>query len=146
MKKIRLLAFTLTCFFLTNFTCKNDDVGFPITDCDSFAFVDDSQYDNADSAFFEIISASIEGDCLNIEISSSGCSGETWVMELFSNTIINESLPIQRGIRLVLTNNEACLAVFSKEMSFDLTNLQVEGENEIVFNLEEYSGELNYSY
>ena len=146
MKKIRLLAFILTCFFLINFTCKNDDVGFPITDCNAFAFVDDSQYDNADSAFFEIINASIEDDCLNIEISSSGCSGETWVMELFSNTIINESLPIQRGIKLVLTNNEACLAVFSREMSFDLTNLQVEGENEIIFNLEDYSGELNYTY
>ena len=54
--------------------------------------------------FFEIISANIEDDCLNIEISASGCSGETWEIELFSNTVINESFPVQRGLKLILTN------------------------------------------
>ncbi|WP_431159318.1 hypothetical protein [Winogradskyella poriferorum] len=145
MKKVRQLMLLVLCALLLNTTCDDDTIP-QESECDAFAIIDDFAFDNNESSFFEIISANIEGDCLNIEISASGCSGETWQIELFSNTVINESLPVQRGLKLILTNNEACLAVFTRQTSFDLTTLQVEGENEINFNLEGFEESVNYSY
>lgn len=145
MKKVRQLMLLVLCILLLNTTCDDDTIP-QESECDAFAVVDDSAFDNNETAFFEIISAYIEGDCLNIEISASGCSGETWEIALFSNTVINESLPVQRGLKLILTNNEACLAVFTRQTSFDLTAIQVEGENEINFNLEGFESILNYTY
>ena len=145
MKKVRQLMLLVLCALLLNTTCDDDTIP-QESECDAFAIVDDSAFDNNESSFFEIISANIEDDCLNIEISASGCSGETWEIELFSNTVINESLPVQRGLKLILTNNEACLAVFTRQTSFDLIALQVEGEYQINFNLEGFENMLNYTY
>ena len=57
-----------------------------------------------------------------------------------------ESFPVQRNITLILVNQEACLAIFTKKVSFDLTDLQVEGEDEITFNLEDYEDSISYTY
>ncbi|WP_299521328.1 hypothetical protein [Winogradskyella sp.] len=141
--KYVLVAMSL---LLLNFQCEDDDINLPPTDCDRFAIEDNDEYENANSAFFTIIDAEVDGDCLNVEISASGCSGDTWVLQVFSTLDVMESLPVQRNIRAVLTNNEACLAVFTRTFSFDLRNLQVEGENEIMFNLLDYSEPILYSY
>jgi len=94
-----------------------------------------------------LISAEVNGDCLNISISASGCSGETWVLELIDSEGVMESLPPQRNLKLILTNSEACLAVFTKTQSFDLTQLRVEeDENEVILNIEGFPESITYSY
>ena len=133
-------------FLLLNTQCEDDDVGIQPTDCDYFAIVDDDQYQNATSGFFQIVSAEINGDCLNLEISASGCDGSTWSLELFASSDIMESMPVQRSIRAVFANNEACLAVFTRTITFDLSNLQIEGATQIMFNLQDYSESILYSY
>ncbi|WP_111681999.1 hypothetical protein [Winogradskyella tangerina] len=145
MKHSKAILF-LFAILLLNFQCEDDDIQLPPTDCDRFAVVDSNAYQNANSDFFNINSAEIEGDCLSIEISASGCNGETWILQLFSSEGVMESLPVQRNIRAVLINDEACLAVFTKTFTFDLRDLQVEGEQQVSFNLLDYSEPILYSY
>lgn len=113
--------------------------------CDQLAIPDATKYQQ-ESAFHSIISASITGDCLTIEFSASGCSGESWRYELIDAEEILESAPIQRNIRLLLENQEACAAVFTRTASFDLRPLRDMGSGEIRFNLAGHSEQLSYTY
>ncbi len=131
---------------LFNTTCDEDDAMMPSTNCDQFAIADNSLYQGAETDFYDISNVEIFEDCLVIEVSASGCSGETWEFLLLATEDVMESSPVQRSIKLVLINQEACLAVFSREVSFDLTDLQVEGENEVVFNLQDYEESITYTY
>ncbi|MEQ9403285.1 MAG: hypothetical protein RIM99_06870 [Cyclobacteriaceae bacterium] len=113
--------------------------------CDKVAVVDKAKYDQ-EMDFFHFISADISGDCLNVEYSSSGCSGDSWEMSLFDSGEILESFPVQRNIKLVLENKEACQAVFTKTISFDLTPLQLENYGEVILNLHGTDDSLFYLY
>ncbi len=126
--------------------CNEDDIQQPTMICDSSTIIDNELYQNAESGFFNLGDVELIGDCLSINISASGCSGDTWVMELVDSGGVLESLPVQRNLKFILTNNEACLAVFGKEQSFDLTNLKVEGEDEVILNVEGFPEPISYSY
>ncbi len=145
MKRYKVLIVCMSVLLL-NFQCDDDDVNLPPTDCDRYAFVDNDEYENATSAFFEINDASINGDCLEIEFTASGCNSESWILQVFSTDDILESFPVQRNIRAVLINDEACLAVFTRTLSVDLRNLQVEDAQQVRLNLLDYSESILYSY
>ena len=67
----------------------------------------------------------IEGNYLKFTITASGSSGSTWVAKLITDNFILESLPPQRGLWILFENNEAGLAVPSREFSFNIGCLQV---------------------
>ena len=146
MRYTILLKCIVFCILFLNTTCDDDVVEVPKTECDQFAIADNSLYQGAQSDFYQIVSAEVVEDCLNFEVSASGCSGDTWDFLLLASEDVMESFPIQRNITLILVNQEACLAIFTKEVSFDLTDLQVEGEDEITFNLEDYEDSISYTY
>ncbi|MGD1959517.1 MAG: hypothetical protein ACFB2Y_11715 [Fulvivirga sp.] len=120
--------------------CNDDENPFQTT-CDEVVILDSDRFKNAITDFFTLIDVTIEGDCMTVEYSSSGCDGNSWVMELIDAEAIKESNPVQRDLRLLLKNEELCRAVFTKEISFDLTLLKT-SDSEILLNLE---GEL-YAY
>ena len=103
-------------------------------------------YNNLTSNYFVITGVALNNDCLDVTISSSGCSGTTWQMNLFSSNNFPDSFPLQRNLKLQLDNPEACLAVVSKTVSFDLTPLRVSGQQEIRFNLEGWEQQIVYNY
>lgn len=118
------------------FSCKSNDDGTFISTCDDLAVVNSDEFENAESTLFEFISAEISGNCLQVKFSAPGCDGSSSTMKLIDSGVIKESFPIQRDLRLVLDNNEACLAVFTKELSFDLSPLKTPNDNVIQLNLE----------
>ena len=135
------LFFILSAFIALSLTSCNDDENVFQTICDDVVLLDNDRFQNATTDFFTLIDVTIEGDCMTVEYSSSGCSGNSWIMELIDAETIKESNPIQRDLRLILTNEELCQAVFTREISFDIRPLQTE-DNEILLNL---SGE-QYTY
>lgn len=137
-----VLLFTM---LLLNMQCNEDDVR-SSTSCDEVATVDNDMYQNTQTAFYSFGNVEISEDCLSITISASGCSGDSWELELIGSEDVMESFPVQRNIKAVLTNNEACLAVFSREWTFDLTPLQVDGESQVTLNLQDFSEPILYSY
>ncbi len=133
------------CLLLMNFQCDDDD-NVQLSTCDAALVLDNSTYQTIESDFYTLANAEIEGDCLNVNISASGCDASTWVLTLVDSEDIAESMPPQRYLKLALANNEACLAVFNKEQSFDLTRLKIDEVNEVLLNIEDFPEPLTYTY
>lgn len=132
---------------LTNTQCEDDDLLIVPNNCDLSILIDSNAYDNSVSSEFAFVSVNIiDGNCLFIEFSASGCDGDSWEFELIDSGAVAESLPEQRFLKFELTNNEACLAVFERSTSFDLIPLQVEGSNEILLNIDGLNEPVVYSY
>ena len=152
MKSIKMLLWCITILFcFTNTQCDEDDLIINddlshILVCSESVIVNDAIYNEDDSDAFVIESAFIEDDCITIVVSASGCDSNSWDFDLIASTEVAESNPIQRFLKLKFINTEACLAYFTKEFSFNLTSVQIDNENQIRLNLQNYEGEIVYSY
>ena len=129
---------------MMNMQCDEDDV--PVTLNCSEVLIDNNTYETAESDNYTIGNVFFNGNCITIDVSASGCDGSTWVFTLIDSENISESIPPQRSLKLSLNNNEACLAVFTREESFDLIPLRVEGSNEVLLNIEGFEEPILYAY
>ena len=114
-------------------------------DCDQDSVVNAQLYENARTDDFQINEISVVDNCLLLSLSASGCSGEAWDMQLIDSGNVLESFPPQRMLRFVFTNPEDCEALITKEISFDLAILQVEG-NQVNLSIEQINGLVAYFY
>ena len=146
MKLLKTLVVCM-CFslLLMNTQCDEDD-DFQVSSCGQSAIIDSAFFETAESSEYFLDGYSINDDCLTIEISASGCDGESWSMVLVDSGNVAESSPEQRYLKFVFTNNETCLAVFSQVREFNLSALRVDGSNEIVLNIEGFPEPLSYFY
>jgi len=145
MKKL-LCYFVLVLFV---FNCSNDDSNPPTvqSDCDVFAkVISENQYNQISTDTYTIINVAIDEDCLAVTISSSGCDGNSWVLNLFSDNVFFDSDPLQRRVKVGLTNDEACLAVFQKTVSFDLKPYRLVGQNQVPLQIEGWEETVVYTY
>jgi len=145
MRNFKLFVFS-TCALVFILSCNNDDDDVQLSQCDATVVVDNSIYQTTASDYYSLVSGEIDVDCLSVNISASGCDGSTWVITLVDSEVIAESMPPQRYLKLMLANNEACLAVLNKEQSFDLTALRIGGVNEVLLNIEDFPDPLSYRY
>ncbi|KXX71821.1 hypothetical protein [Flammeovirga sp. SJP92] len=143
MKDLFIVAFI--CFTL--FSCSKSTTSNNVTptDCDLVTVVSAEEYTNAPSDYVKINKVEIEGNCLLINFSASGCSGDSWEVKLIDQEVILESFPPQRNLRLSMKNPESCEAYITKELSFDISNLQVGGD-QVQLNIQEYEGGILYKY
>lgn len=145
MKKILFTVSVILCFM--NMQCKEEGIkssGDKV--CGQTTIVNEEIYNNLVSANFMFVNAEIADDCLTIEISASGCDGNSWKFKLVDSGAIAESSPEQRYLKFQLINEEDCLAVFKRTVSFNLTPLQINGSHEIILHLEGLESSLNYKY
>jgi len=148
MKSSKIIFLFFFCLLLLNFQCDDDDDDDDVQTimCDTEVIVDNSVYQAVEASFYSIVTSEIDGDCLAVNIAASGCGGETWVLTLIDSEDIAESMPPQRYLKLSLFNNEACLAIYNKIQSFNLTLLRIDGVNEVVLNIEDFPEPLIYAY
>ena len=114
--------------------------------CESATVVNSDKFSQKSPAGFTITKAEIKGDCLEITITASGCDGKTWKAELVSDGAVAESYPPQMYLKVLLTSSEECLAVLSKEFSYNLKSLRVPGMNKVSLNLQGWNQQLLYQY
>lgn len=126
-----------------NYACNSSDD--PSPTCLNTAIVNNFQYENAQSSILDVSNISIDGDCLTIIYSATGCDGSTFQLQLYDSGEVLESDPPQRNVRFVLSNNEACLAFITKDMPYDISNLQVEG-GQLVLNILNTNSSITYNY
>jgi hypothetical protein len=138
MKKT--LYFLIFSFILIACDEKNDNTNLQ----NETVFIDNNLYQETTTNNYTITDVQLEGHLLTIKISSSGCSANSWKAILVDANEILESDPIQRNIKLSLENNEACLAVFEKQFTFDITILKEEF-SEVIFNLEGWNHQIKYN-
>ena len=75
------------------------------------------------SAPYQITAAQMNGTCLEVEVSASGCDGESWNGRLFVFPDVAESLPPQVTVEFGLENQELCEALVRQTFSFDMSGL-----------------------
>ncbi len=124
MRNINLLLWAiLVCISLSSCAIDSNKEYF---ECDQKVVISAEEYIIAPSDQLTINSLEINGDCLTINFSSSGCSGDSWELKLIDADVILESYPPQRNLRLSLKNEELCDAYITKEITFDIYELQVD--------------------
>ncbi|MEM8999527.1 MAG: hypothetical protein AAGB24_04620 [Bacteroidota bacterium] len=127
-------------------SCNSDDSEVPTSSiCDALTIINANRFNNTSTENYTILNATISGDCIEIELSSGGCDGNTWGVELIDSGGIAESLPEQRFLVLDLDNTELCDAIVIRSYTFELTPLQIDSE-EILLNLATFEGQLSYRY
>jgi len=103
--------------------------------CDQNVIVNATEYENAPDQV-SIIGMKIEGNCLKIKFAASGCDGSTWIVKLLDGGITDAAVyPKQRTLKLSLDNKEICDAVITKEISFNIEDLQIPGANKVQLNV-----------
>lgn len=141
MKKLLFLALIGMNFL----SCSKNDKTLSPSVCEKETLISAEQYLNSTSALFIINNISIDGNCLEISFGSSGCSGDTWEWEFIDSEAILESYPPQRNLKLSLKNEELCAAYITKEASFDISNLQVDGDM-VYLNISNSNQSILYEY
>ena len=113
--------------------------------CDLSVLIDSYAFNNDSSNNYSIDSIEIENNCLIINFGSSGCDASSWQEKLIDSEEILESFPPQRNLIFSLENNEICLAYFTKEVSFDISELQIDNQSSVVLNFGD-GNQLLYQY
>jgi len=118
--------------------------------CNKYVIISDSLYATAPNDNFEIIDMKIEGNCLKIKFSASGCSGDSWIVELIDSGVVGylptfapPPLPT-RTLKFFLDNKEECRAWITKEVCFNIEGLQIKGMN--IVNLNILGNNILYKY
>ena len=107
--------------------------------------VSKNQFDNASKDPFQFKEVTLTGDCLQVVISYGGGCGDVEAL-LIDSEGIDDSLPVQRYLRLSFQDEDLCEALVEKELSFDLKPIQIQDENQIKINLEGWDNPILYSY
>jgi len=88
----------------------------------------------------------LNGDCLEITLSSSGCNPNNWDMNLIGVASTTNIYPPLFHAKVELINNEECLAVFQKTVSFDLAPLKMVGQNTVQIDIDGWNNNIVYQY
>lgn len=142
--KLLTIFITLLCFASFTTACSEDD-NYINSQCSNEVIVSSELYDTAPNDNLNILETEIKDNCLIIKFGSSGCNGDSWEIKLIDSEMIMESYPPQRNIRLSLKNEELCDAYFTKELSFDIRSLQVEGDK-VYLNITNSEEQILYEY
>lgn len=142
MKTFNLMLGAVLSIFLLS--CDNDGDNNYLR-CDQQVRIDLEEYNSAPNHQLTINKIELNNNCLKIIFSSSGCSGNTWEVKLIDSSNILESYPPQRNLRLSLKNEELCDAIIIKELTFDISELQVDG-NLVLLNITNSDDQILYEY
>lgn len=140
------LALFTSVFFVS---CRylDDAVTTPITsNCDKNAILDPTQFTNVSTTNYSITNVVLNGDCLEVTVSSSGCDPNNWDMNLIGVASTTNVYPPLFHAKVELINNEAYQAVFQKTHSFDLTPFQMAGQNTVQIAIDGWNTNIMYQY
>jgi hypothetical protein len=139
MKRKSILLFLCSTFLIFADCSSSDDSN----NCNANATIlADQPFSEINTENYTITSVALNENCLDITVSSSGCDSNNWTMNLFgANT--NSA---QRNLKVQLINQELCLAVFQKTVSFNLIPLRIAGQHQITLNIEGWDEDVIYQY
>ncbi|HET8855128.1 MAG TPA: hypothetical protein VFM60_04315 [Salinimicrobium sp.] len=138
MKTVYLMLFLIS-FSFTNCTVEDNK-----QDCSGKTVISDEIY-NSPSDPHKIIDATVTDDILKLSIVyGGGCKEVCADLIAQEKTLITD--PLQRNINIFFVDNDMCEALIKEDWSFNISSLQVDGENEIQLNLEGYPEPFIYRY
>lgn len=140
-----LALFTSVFFVACDFM--DDHIKHPIkSKCNEKAVLDHVAFPQVNTNNYGITNVVLNGDCLEITLSSSGCNPNNWDMNLIGVASTTNIYPPLFHAKVELINNEACQAVFQKTVSFDLTPFKIKGQNQVQINIAGWNNSIMYQY
>lgn len=129
--------------FLAFFACSDsEEVDF--NHCtNGCVIINKDLYNKTTTTNYSITDVALNGDLLTIKISSGGCDGNRWIVNLVDSEAIAETSIIQRYIKISLKNDEECFAMIQKQFTFNIKELKG-NEPKIILNLEGWNTQINY--
>ncbi len=129
-------------------SCNSDDDNSTIeNNCDFISeIISEDDFNTINTSNYVITEVELNNDCLKIAFGSSGCGTELWKENLYSTDAFYTVFPLQRALKMELINEELCLAVFQKTVSFDLTPFQIDGQSELPLNIYGWNEQITYEY
>ncbi len=104
--------------------------------------IDQEKAASASSDPFDFKSVSVEGDCLQIEVSyGGGCDGADF--ELITGGEVMESYPPQMRIALLLDDQDDCKALVTKNLSYDISALRQQN-SEVILHLTDWDTPISF--
>jgi len=95
------------------------------SNCDKQVEINNEKYNSAKQDVLIINELEIIDDCLHINFSASGCSGDSWKLELIDSGHVLYSNPPGRDLILSFENPEKCEAYITKDLTFDISVLKL---------------------
>lgn len=142
---LALALFTSVLFVACDFL--DDHIKNPIkSKCNEKAVLDHVAFPQVNTANYGITNVVLNGNCLEITVSSSGCDPNNWDMNLIGVASTTNIYPPLFHAKVELINNEACQAVFQKTVSFDLTPFQMAGQNTVQIAIDGWNNNIMYQY
>ena len=135
----------LSIFILALLSCKDKSVNSETLSCDQVIISDDSLYEHSPNDSYEFKNVEIIHNCLNITIEYGGGCGEV-EFNLIDSELVMESYPPQRNIKLSFKDEDYCKALIRKQVSFDLTPIQIIGINKVILHLDNWEKAISYTY
>ncbi|MBO9619694.1 MAG: hypothetical protein J7539_11735 [Niabella sp.] len=136
---------TLAVLALLLFACHK--TAQPVSEtCDDTVIISADTFKNATPNAYTISNVTLNQNCLEITVSSSGCDGSSWQLQLVDAAVMPNTPQSARSLKLLLTNKEICAAMVSKKRSFDITQLQVPGTRKIILQLDSWNKPVDYNY
>jgi len=146
MTKLSISALLLSLNYLIS-GCGDSTIIDPTSgDCITEVTIDLDLYDKGPKDDVQLLSSAISGDCLMLSISASGCDGSTWTTAIYDQGLVAESSPEQRYLRISLDNREECDAVITKDITFDLSPIQIQNDGRLILNIQGSDESLLYNY
>lgn len=144
----RILSSTLALImFSLSIGCSSGNSDTLLLSCGHLAqIVNQTTFNQVNTTNYMITNVALNEDCLDITISSSGCNPNNWGMNLLSTSDFSSTSIAQKQLKVELINDEACLAVFQKTVSFSLIPYRIDGHNEINLIIQGWSTPINYTY
>jgi hypothetical protein len=143
LKKIVALFGIIGMIFIS---CSDDDPAANETCGANAEIVAETIFNDVSISNYSIVDVNLTGDCLEIKISTSGCSANELQMNLYSTDSFYTVYPYQRGVKLKLFNNQLCLAIIEKTKSFDLKPFQIKRQKQVPLNIEGWNKTILYKY
>lgn len=142
MKVKIFLALSLV---ITAFGCGKDNDDVPQKGlCGEKVVISPSLYQETSSDYVRIDKASLVGNCLTLKIVSGGCNGKTWKAQLIDSGSLDKSNPAQRKLKVLLENEEFCLAIVTREFTFDISKLKKSYSGQMLLSIEKYEGTISF--
>lgn len=143
---LNTVVILLTATIFTSCRYLDDGASISVPNCNEKALLDHVKFPQVATENYTITNVVLNDDCLEITLNSSGCDPDNWDMNLIGVRSVAAVHPPEVNTKIQLLNEEACLAVFQKVVSFDVTPYRVSGQNQVRINIDGWNGNIHYQY
>jgi len=133
------------CYILLFLSCSRDQESNDFV-CEDTVLIDQNLYQAIRGDMPNITSLEIKSNCLIVDISDSGCTGDQWIVKLIDSDSLHMDNGPLRELKFVYDNHEDCDANLVRQFSFELGGLQIDTVSQLKLEFINVNLNIVYNY